>query len=422
MRLLLLTPQLPYPPHQGTTMRNYGLIAGLARRHQVHLLSFLSPGDDLQGAQPLQVLCETVDAVPQPARTLRQRLWTLLTSPLPDMAHRLASPAFERVLCGLLARHDFDVVEFEGIEMIPYMRPVLEANCWPCLVFDDHNAEYVLQRRVFETDVRLLRRLPGALYSFVQWQRLRRYETWACRQADVVVAVSERDAEALGRIIPGKQITVVPNGIDVAEYRSWPAQAEPELPSNSLVFTGKMDFRPNIDAALWFAQRVFPLIRDVVPDARFYVVGQRPHTRLDVIRDQPGVTITGRVPETKPYIASAAVYVIPLRSGGGTRFKVLEAMSLGRPIVSTSMGCDGFPVTDGRDVLLADEPQAFADRVVALLQDPTREKALIAAASKFVTDYDWSTVVPRLEATYCVKRPSSAVGTSRGQSAMRRET
>jgi glycosyltransferase involved in cell wall biosynthesis len=349
-------------------------------------------------------MCETVDAVPQPVRTLRQRLWTLLASPLPDMAHRLASPAFERTLFGLLARYDLDVIEFEGIEMVPYLQPVLDAGRRPCLVFDDHNAEYVLQRRVFETDVRLVRRLPGALYSFVQWQRLRRYEAWACRQADVVVAVSERDAEALRRIVPEKQVTVVPNGIDVAEYRSWPARAGLELPPNSLVFTGKMDFRPNIDAALWFAQHVFPLIREVVPDARFYVVGQRPHARLDVIRDRPGVTITGRVPETKPYIAGAAVYVIPLRSGGGTRFKVLEAMSLGRPIVSTSMGCDGFPVTDGREVLLADDPQAFADRVVALLKDRTREEALIAAASEFVVDYDWSTVVPLLEATYGVNR------------------
>jgi glycosyltransferase involved in cell wall biosynthesis len=170
-----------------------------------------------------------------------------------------------------------------------------------------------------------------------------------------------------------------------------------------------MDFRPNVDAAMWFAQHVFPLVRDVVPDARFYVVGQRPHARLDAIRNQSGVTITGRVPETKPYIAGAAVYVIPLRSGGGTRFKVLEAMSLGRPIVSTSMGCDGFPVTDGQEVLLADEPRTFADRVVALLRDRTREESLVAAASEFVIDYDWSTVVPRLEATYAVQREARNV-------------
>jgi glycosyltransferase involved in cell wall biosynthesis len=319
------------------------------------------------------------------------------------MAHRLASPIFEQSLLGLLDQHRFDVIEFEGIEMIPYLPPVLDrysgAEDQPCLVFDDHNAEYVLQRRVFEMDVRFARRLPGAIYSFVQWQRLRRYEAWACRHADVVVAVSVPDAEALRRIVPGLPVSVVPNGIDVAEYRAFDAR-QVDLPPHSLVFTGKMDYRPNIDAALWFGQRVLPSVQDRVPDARFYIVGQRPHARLDVIRDRSGVVITGRVPEIKPYLAGAAVYVIPLRSGGGTRFKVLEAMSMGCPIVSTSMGCDGFPVTPGREVILADEPDAFADRVVELLQDPTRQEALVREASEFVTAYDWSAIIPRLEAAY----------------------
>jgi glycosyltransferase involved in cell wall biosynthesis len=327
-------------------MRNYGLIAGLAPRHQVHLLSFCSPEDELGSARPLHQLCETLHAVPQPVRSRWQRLWALLTSPLPDMAHRLASPDLKRSLEQLLNQYDFDVIEFEGIEMIPYLPTVLDryngVQDRPSLVFDDHNAEYVLQQRVFEMDVRSPRRLPGAFYSLVQWQRLRRYEAWACRHADVVVAVSEPDAEALRRIVPERSIAVVPNGIDVAEYRTVDAR-QVDMPRHSLVFTGKMDYRPNVDAALWFAQQVLPLVQEHVPGVQFYVVGQRPHARLGAIRDQPGVVITGRVPETKPYIASAAVYVIPLRSGGGTRFKVLEAMSIGCPIVSTSMGCDGYP-------------------------------------------------------------------------------
>jgi glycosyltransferase involved in cell wall biosynthesis len=141
-----------------------------------------------------------------------------------------------------------------------------------------------------------------------------------------------------------------------------------------------------------------------VPDAQFYVVGQRPHARLDVLRGQLGVTITGRVPETKPYIAGAAVYVIPLRSGGGTRFKVLEAMSIGCPIVSTSMGCDGFPVNSGREVILADEPRAFADSVIDLLSGPEHRKMLVSSASEFVWAYDWSVIVPRLEEAYTEHR------------------
>jgi glycosyltransferase involved in cell wall biosynthesis len=304
-----------------------------------------------------------------------------------------------------MQKHRFEVIQFEGIEMIPYLATVLaycdRAQNAPRLVFDDHNAEYVLQQRVFEMDVRIPYRWPGALYSFIQWQKLKRYEAWACRRVHAAVAVSEPDALALQRLVPGRPIAVVPNGIDVAEYQAFET-SEPTLPPHSLVFTGKMDFRPNIDAALWFAQRVLPLVQRRVADARFYIVGQRPHARLNVLRDQPGVVVTGRVPDTRPFIAGAAVYVIPLRSGGGTRFKVLEAMALRRPIVSTSMGCAGFPVTSGREVMLADDAETFAARVLELSQDTARCEGMGAAGLDFAMRYDWSRIVPRLEAVYAV--------------------
>ena len=401
MRLLFLTPQLPYPPHQGTTLRNFNLIAGLSRRHRVHLLSFMSPDDDLASATPLRDLCASVDAVPQPSRTIWERLWKLLTSPLPDMAHRLASPRFRSALEQVLDTHEFDVVEFEGIEMIPYLSTVLartrEMRHPPLLVFDDHNAEYLLQKRVFEADVRFARRWPGAAYSFVQWRRLRRYEMWACRHVDAVVVVSDSDAAALRRIVPEVRTTVVPNGVDIAHYASF--SGYDDLP-HSLVFTGKMDFRPNVDAALWFADHVFPSVRERFPDARFYVVGQRPHPRLERLRTVPGVLVTGRVPDVRPYIGGASVYVVPLHSGSGTRLKVLEAMAMRRPIVSTTVGCDGFPVRDGREVLLADSAREFADRVSELLRDPELGRSLGEAAFAFAQKYDWSAIMPLLEGVY----------------------
>ena len=414
MRLLFLTPQLPYPPHQGptkgTTIRNYGLLAGLAARHEIHLLSFVAPGrdkgsgDDRAGIGLLQDLCEAVYTVPEPRRTRGQRVRTTLTSRLPDMAHRLASPAFESVLREVLAGGRFDVVQFEAIEMIPYLQTVLDCvgrmACPPRLIFDGHNAEYVLQKRVFETDVRVPSRWPGALYSFLQWQKLRYFEAWACRQVDAVAAVSDVDARALQRLVPGLQVAVVPNGIDVAMHAAYRAPVD-VLPAHSLVFTGTMDYRPNVDAVLWFASRVYPLIQQSVPDVRFYIVGRQPHPRLDPLREQRGIVITGTVPDTRPYIAGADVYVIPLLSGGGTRFKVLEAMTLRCPIVSTTMGCDGFPVLSGREVILADEPEDFARAVTELLQDADRRERLRQAGFDFASaHYDWSAIVPRLEAMY----------------------
>jgi len=216
---------------------------------------------------------------------------------------------------------------------------------------------------------------------------------------DVVAAVSDRDADALRRIVPGLEVHVIPNGVDLAYYAL--GTVDGFLPPNSLVFTGTMDFRPNVDAVLWFADRVLPLIRQCLPDVQFYIVGQRPHARLQRLRTHAGVVITGHVPDQRPYIGGATVYVIPLRSGGGTRLKVLEAMAMRRPIVSTSMGCDGFPIAPGREAIIADDPASFAHRTVELLRDATRRAELGQAGYDLAkAHYDWDMIVPLLEETY----------------------
>ena len=176
-------------------------------------------------------------------------------------------------------------------------------------------------------------------------------------------------------------------------------------PRPKFVFTGKMDYRPNIDAALWFAEEVLPLVVAQVPDACFQLVGMNPHARLDVLRADPHVAITGAVPDTRPYIAAAAVYVIPMRVGGGTRFKALEAMACGKAIVSTSLGVEGIPVQHGRELLLADTPADFASAVLRLVTDlrsgGTLQQQLGAAARRFVEErYGWQTIIPRLNEVY----------------------
>jgi glycosyltransferase involved in cell wall biosynthesis len=296
-------------------------------------------------------------------------------------------------------------VQIEGIELAPYLDVIDEA--WPTseradrplVVFDDHNCEYLLQERTFLTDLYSPTRWPAAAYSFVQWRRLRRYEAQVCRRADRVLAVSQADARALRTLVPGLDVTVVPNGIDTRVYQ--PATVGPEAASRSIVFTGTMDFRPNVDAVLWFAKEVWPLIRVEVSDVSFYVVGQRPHRRLDALREDQGVTLTGWVEDVRPYIADAAVYVAPLRMGGGTRLKLLEAMAMGKPVVATSLGAEGYPITDGRELILADSPAAFAQAVVSLLNSPARRVELGQTARAFVERrYDWRVIVPYIEQVY----------------------
>lgn len=399
MNILFLTPQLPYPPHQGTALRNWGLINGLAERHRISLLSFLSPGQEPESAPPLRAACAHIETVPQPARSLRQRLRDLLFSPLPDMALRLESPAFRRRLAAWLAEEQFDVVHIEGIECAPYLDLLEAAHPRPLILFDDHNCEYRLQQRALQADLPNPLRWHGAAYSFIQWQRLRQYERQTCLRADRVVAVSETDAAALRALDHRLDPLLLPNGIHLADYPPHLPPA-PEMEDAALVFTGKMDFRPNVDGVLWFAQRVLPRIRAETPQAHLWVVGQSPHRRLERLRANPAVTLTGTVADARPYIAGAAVYVAPLRAGGGTRLKLLEAMALRRAVVTTTLGAEGFPVRDGEELLLADDAEGFAQTVISLLRDPQRRETLGEAARHFVAAYDWQALLPRLESTY----------------------
>ncbi len=401
LRVLMLTPGLPYPPEQGRSVRNYNLLRYLATRHRISLLSFAEPGTRPEHIEHLRCLCERVETLPTPRRSGADRLRTLFSSTWPDMAWRLASQEYAEALKRWLAAERFDVLQVEGIELARYL---LAGDALgphrPLIVFDNHNAEYLLQKRAFLTDLRTSSRWPASLYSLVQWLRLRSFERRVCRAADRVVAVSEADARALRALDPTIRPAVVPNGVDLEHCRPG-LPARTDLARPYLIFVGKMDFRPNVDAVLWFAERVLPHLWSRRPDVRFCIVGQSPSRRLDVLRREPRITITGRVEDPRPYIAGADLYVVPLRVGGGTRLKVLEAMAMGQAIVSTGLGVEGLGVTDGQHLLLADDPRTFAARILELLDDPDRRRTLGAAARAFVEErYGWESIGPLLEGVY----------------------
>jgi sugar transferase (PEP-CTERM/EpsH1 system associated) len=397
MRILLLTPQRPYPPHQGTTLRNFNLVKELAKRHAVCVLTFLEPDQNPAEAGPLPELCQWLETIPAPGRGAGLRLRQMLTTARPDMSLRLWSPEFAARLAARLREAPFEVVEIEGIEMSPYLPTIQAAQPRPRIVYDAHNAEWILQQRAFLADVKNPARWAAAAYSWVQWQRLRRYEANLLRQVDQTIAMSQPDKVALRAVAPEVAIKVIPNGVDLTAYHNFKGAPIPY----DLIFTGKMDFRPNIDAILWFGQRVWPLIQAQRPGTTWAIVGQRPHPRLDRLRSLPGLTITGYVEDVRPYLAGATVYVAPLRVGGGTRLKLLEAMMTAKPIVSTTLGAEGFPVVSGRELILADTPEHFAGEVLALLDNPARCRELGAAGRLFAqAHYGWDTLVPELEKAY----------------------
>ena len=397
MRILLLTPQRPYPPHQGTTLRNYNLIKELSKRHNVCVLTFLEPDQDPQEPGPLVDLCEWIEAVPAPQRSNRQRLRQLITTRRPDMSWRLWSPELNERLVARLQDEPFDIVEIEGIEMAPYLPTIEAIRPKLFVIYDAHNAEWILQKRACLTDLKNPARWPAAIYSWIQWHRLRRYEGTLMSRVDHTIAMSAQDKVALRDLMFDAPISVIPNGVDLKAYHHFSG-----LPIyHDLLFTGKMDFRPNVDAVLWFGLEVLPLIQAQRPGTTFAVVGQRPHPRLDMLRDKPGITITGYVNDVRPYIAGTTVYVAPLRVGGGTRLKLLEAMTMGKAIISTALGAEGFPVGDGQELMLADEPDIFAEKVIELLSNPGRRRELGDKGQAFAyANYGWDKLVPQLEKVY----------------------
>jgi glycosyltransferase involved in cell wall biosynthesis len=412
--ILLLTPQLPYPPQQGASLRNWQITRGLVERHQVSLLSFLESNQsaDPQQIAPLLTCCQVVETVPVPMRTTGQRLRQLVMTKRPDMAHRLDSPQFEEKLRRLLRGNDFDIVQIEGIELAGYMGAIREASPRSKIVYDAHNAETELQRRAFLTDLRRPQRWPAALYSWLQTGRLRRFEGWACQTADWVTAVSEADAakvetycalriayskERTGDAQDASRITVIPNCIDVTEYQLLPGE---EGMVYDLVFTGKMDYRPNVDGVLWFAEEIWPLILRERPQTTWAIVGQKPHARLEPIGRLEGVTVTGRVERVQPYLAGAQVCLMPFRVGSGTRLKLLEAMAAGKAVVSTTAGAEGFPVQPGRELVVADSAAEFAAAVLRLLANQAERERLAWAGQQFARAYDWRQVIPRFDEVY----------------------
>jgi glycosyltransferase involved in cell wall biosynthesis len=283
--------------------------------------------------------------------------------------------------------------------MTAYLPLVRQIQPEAKLCYDAHNAEYQLQQVIFEVDRRSIRRWPAALYSYVQARRIARAEAAVCASVDCVLAVSGEDAAALSEFRPDHTVAVIPNGIFAADYDS-PSE-EFDLGKQVMIFTGKMDYRPNVDAVRWFAADILPQIQTHVADARFYVVGQQPHRSLQTLRNLSNVVLTGWVPEIQPFLKAADVYVAPLRMGSGTRLKILEAMAAGSAVVATSRAAAGLPPEVCQALVLADDASSFAQEIVGLLNDPPRRDTLGRAARAAVeTHYDWSVIVPRLLATY----------------------
>jgi sugar transferase (PEP-CTERM/EpsH1 system associated) len=394
VEILVVAPYVPYPPWFGGAARVYHLLRVLARDHRVTLLCFAAPGDK-ESLPPLRAVCAEIHTVPHPGGARWRRLFqavSLVGRPYYWYAYH--SRRLDAALRRLLASRRFDLVQTEFAQMAYHGVP--GGVPW---VLDEHNVEYLL----FERTLREERSLTRQLYALVQARKFRRDEVAACRRADAVLVTSETDGGLLGPETDGVPIRVVPNGVDTAYFTPGPGPGD----GRRLLFTGAMNYAPNADGIARFCAEVLPRVQADAPGTTLTIVGREPPEAVRRLAG-PLVRVTGTVPDVRPFMHEAGVFVVPLRVGSGTRLKILEALACGRAVVSTSLGCEGLAVTPGRDILVADTPATFAAAVLRCLRDPAARAELGRNGRALVErQYRWEAIGDDLTAFYRDLRPAA---------------
>lgn len=389
MRILWLKTELLHPVDKGGKIRTYQMLRELKRGHHV---TYLALDDGTAGSEAREraaEYCHELVTVPHRTRAkfsagFYAELAANLASPLPYFMKKYESAGMRREIERRAARKDFDVLVCDFLmPSVNVPRPLA-----PPSVLFQHNVEATIWRRHYEVQSNPVKKL----YLRGQWRKTFAYERAACRRFDHVVAVSREDAEAMRRDYGVEDVSDVPTGVDTEFFRPGGAAAGRE--PHALVFTGSMDWLPNEDAIRYFTKEIMPRVKESLPDARLTVVGRDPFPGLvELSRRDPSIVVTGRVEDVRPYIERASCYVVPIRVGGGTRLKIYEAMAMERAVVSTTVGAEGLPLEDGREILLADTPEEFARAVVRVLTDEPFARALGERAAATVRErFGWGRV------------------------------
>lgn len=402
MRILYVTQIVPYPPHGGVLQRGFNLLRELGRKHTVHLLAFhhldelpYGPVYD-SSRRELAKFCEKVEYFPLWAKKskLHKTLALLAASvhpkPYSVLSHSSRSLALRvRDLCAASDDSRPDLVHLDTIALAPLLS---ECGTVPT-VLAHHNVESQLMKRRVAFQRGFIRRR----YVDIQAWRLERYEIDQCNRFLLNIAVSKTDTETLARMCPGIRTTVIPNGVDTEYFRPRSGEESP-----AVIHTGGMQMFANIDAVEWFLDEIWPRLKAAIPELKFFALGQRPSRKLlEAAAHDPAIAAPGFVPDIRPWVAKASVYIVPLRVGGGTRLKMVDAMAQGKAIVATTVGAEGIEGKSGVHFELADSAEGFATATIKLLNDDSaRRKLEVAARSQAEAVYAWPLIADRLAADY----------------------
>jgi glycosyltransferase involved in cell wall biosynthesis len=403
MRILVLSPESPFPPQTGGQSRTYYLLKALSEEHEITLVTFDQSGDGLEPSFPLRV--ERVPwEWPTPYRKMFEGDADAVAAAVDFLANVSDEPWFVscydspsmRETLLRLQLHDFSLIIIEHTFMARFI-PCLPRSL--PLVLDLHNVHTLMALREAEREA-----VPEKKRAAMQEaERTRAFERRVCSAAQLCLTCSEPESEAVRTLLGVDHVRVVPNGVNTAQFHP----DETGAPTSDLIFTGTMNYAPNVEAVKYFCAGILPLVHRQLPEVCLHIVGAKPTIEVKALATGQ-VVIHGSVPVVQPYFRRAAVAIVPLLHGGGTRLKILEAAASGKAIVSTSLGAEGLELRPGEDLIIADSPSEFANAIIQLLTDEDRREQLGHHAREAAERYDWDHIGKRLRALLAEERLSSA--------------
>lgn len=388
VKILYLSHRIPYPPDKGEKIRTFHQVKHLSKKHTIHLCTFIDDPNDLPGVAALESYCASVEAI------YRARVSTLLHCALGSLTGQPLSVAaftsalLRRKIVQRCSETRIDCILVSSSCMAQY---VSSFECPKILDFIDVDSDKWRTYAKYRT-------FPWSRFYLWEAIRLARYEEQMAHVFDQSVVVSDPEKQLLAVRAPGCRIAVISNGVDL-EYYTRQGVDQKRNCHNQIVFTGAMDYFPNVDAVEYFCHEIFPRVREKMPDAQFCIVGRKPTPQVLRLANRAGVIVTGEVPDVRPYLEKSKVAVAPFRIARGVQNKILEAMSMELPVVGTPETFKGIAATDADGIRTADDPVTFARHVVAfLLADVEAQRCVAKQARSFVVKHHkWEEQGERLE-------------------------
>lgn len=389
MRILYLSPRQCWPAISGAKLRDFYLARALGEQFDLSYAYFVQDHALTSGELPF---CRQLVGVPKPKTYTPLKLVRGVLTRQPLSVINYNSAGMQRALASLLEGAPFDIIHVDGVHMASYV-PLFARHSSSRIVFSWHNIESELMFRYASSSTSL----PRRMYASLTGRRLARVEQEMLEGAFGHVVCSERERDELLRRAPSARVAVIENGVDTGRFSP---RSEAGV-RNRIVLVGLMNYLPNVEASIWFAREIWPALYARFPQWKLTLVGADPLPAVQALANLPGVEVTGTVEDVRPYYEQAVIAIVPLKTGAGTRLKILEAMAAGVPVVSTPLGAEGLKVTPGKDILIAGPEPEWMEACSRLAGEPALAADLVRSARELVTaQYDWRVMGGRLVSTY----------------------